>query len=394
MKRIMIFTGKGGVGKTSIAAAHARKASLQGLKTLLVSTDMAHNLSDLLECAIGRETTKVADELYALEVDPTYEMTHDFAAMMQAFEKLMSFQREKEGGSLELLEMFPGIEELFSLLKIQLLFEKEDYDLIVVDCAPTGETLSLLKFPELLSWYMEKLFPIGKVAMKVARPISKTVLNLELPDGKAMNDIERFYCKLGQLQGLLKNPEVCSVRLVTVPEKMVVEETKRNYMYMNLYGFHVDGVYINRILPDNVDNSFFSEWLQIQAHYIQELEDLFGEIPLYRIPWFDIDLNGMESLDRVIESSLTDQDLFKIREIHSGEAYEKTAEGYLLSIYLPCIEKKDLVMHQAGNDLIIKIGNVKRNIRKPDVLRGFVVNSAKFEDNLLKISLVKEDEDE
>ncbi len=394
MKRIIIFTGKGGVGKTSVTAAHARKASMEGLKTLLVSTDMAHNLSDLLECSIGREVTKAADHLYALEVDPTYEMTHDFSAMMQAFEKLMSFQREDGSDSLELLEMFPGIEELFSLLKIQLLFEKGDYDLIVVDCAPTGETLSLLKFPELLSWYMEKLFPIGKVAMKVARPISKTVLNLELPDGKAMNDIERFYCKLGQLQALMKNPEICSVRLVTVPEKMVVEETKRNYMYMNLYGFHVDGVYINRILPENVDNSFFSEWLKIQAHYIEELEGLFGEIPIHRIPWFDIDLNGMESLDRVIESALKEQNLFEIREIRSGEVYEKTAEGYLMSIYLPGIEKTDLVMHQAGNDLILKIGNVKRNIRKPDVLRDFSVGSAKFQDNLLKVSFVKEDADE
>lgn len=391
MKRVIIFTGKGGVGKTSIAAAHARKASQEGKKTLLVSTDMAHNLGDLLECPVGREETLISDNLYALEIDPTYEMHHDFSAMMEAFRKLMSFQQENDEDALELLEMFPGIEELFSLLKINRIHETKDYDLLIVDCAPTGETLSLLKFPELLAWYMEKLFPIGKVAMKIARPISKTLLKLELPNGKAMNDIERLYLKLNHLQVFLKNKEYCSVRLVTIPEKMVVEETKRNYMYMNLYGFHVDGIYINRVLPENIDNSFFSEWLRIQARYLDELEAFFTGVPICRIPWFDIDLNGLDSLDRVNRTALTAEDLFEVRDIPSGERYEKTASGYQLRLHLPGADKDAVVLHQSGNDLIIKIGNVKRSIRNPDVLRGFTVSSAKFRENTITITFSKEE---
>lgn len=390
MKRILIFTGKGGVGKTSIAAAHARKASQEGIKTLIVSTDMAHNLGDLFERAVGREETEIAPNLYGLEIDPTYEMHHDFSAMMDSVQKLLSFQKEADEDTMELLEMFPGIEELFSLLKIKKIFESGRYDLIIVDCAPTGETLALLKFPELVSWYMEKFFPLGKLAMKIARPISKTFMRLELPDGKAMNDIERLYLQLNSLQDLLKDKTISSIRLVTLPEKMVVEETKRNYMYMNLYGFHVDGVYINRVLPAETGNSFFADWLTIQAGYIDELETVFAAVPVCRIPWFEIDLNGLASLDRVSETALTAPDLFAVRAVPSGERYEKDGQDYRLYFELPGTAKEELLVHQIGNDLIVRIGNVKRSIRLPDLLRGYTAGTAGFKENCLTVRFVKE----
>ncbi|MEG0377859.1 MAG: ArsA family ATPase, partial [Eubacterium sp.] len=177
MGRIIIFTGKGGVGKSSVAAAHARQASLSGKKTLIVSTDMAHSLGDLFECELGREALEIAPKLWGLEIDPDYEMNHDFASMMTAFEQMFPMgDNDPEGNSsIEMLSMMPGIEELFSLLKIHAIYQEGLYDLIIVDCAPTGETLSLLKFPELVSWYMERLFPLGKAAMKVMRPVSKAL---------------------------------------------------------------------------------------------------------------------------------------------------------------------------------------------------------------------------
>lgn len=256
MGRIIIFTGKGGVGKTSVAAAHARKASLKGLKTLLVSVDMAHNLEDLFECSIGRVITPLADNLFGLEIDPDYEMKHNFSHLMKAIEKMIPAGSDKQE-DLENMTMLPGIEELFALLRIQQIYEYGEYDVIIVDCAPTGETLALLKFPELFAWYMEKLFPVGKLAMRLLHPVSQKLFKIELPDGKAMNDIERLYLKLLQLQELFKNREVTSVRIVTVPEKMVVEETKRNYMYLSLYNYNVDGVFINRILPAELNQPFF-----------------------------------------------------------------------------------------------------------------------------------------
>lgn len=387
MSRIIIFTGKGGVGKTSIAAAHARKAALMGKKSIIVSVDMAHNLSDLFEMPIGREITKVEQGLYALEVDPDYEMENDFQAVMSAFDKLIPSLTREEGkdGDPGDLSMFPGMEELFSLLKIQALYESGEYDVIIVDCAPTGETLSLLKFPELLSWYIEKLFPIGKVAMKVLRPIGKKMFQIELPDGKAMNDIERLYVKLTELQRLMKDKEKVSIRLVAIPEKMVVEETKRNYMYLNLYNYNVDGLFINRILPKEVDAEFFGEWVRIQASYIQELENTFGCIPISRVKWYDSDINGLQQLDRLVQDVMTEENLFEVRNNRPNEVFEKNSDGYSLTVHIPFAQKEEVKLHETGSDIILRIGNFKRCIPVPDALRNYCVVSAKMKEEQLVI---------
>jgi len=384
MGRILIFTGKGGVGKTSMAAAHARQSALEGMKTLLVSTDMAHNLSDVFSVQLGKEATEVAPGLDALEIDPTYVMEHDFRDFMRAIVNFLSSERfQKE--EMDSLTMFPGVEELFSLLKIQDIYERNAYERIIVDCAPTGETLSLLKFPELLAWYMEKLFPLEKIAVKVLAPISKRVFQLELPDKKAMNDIERLYFKLSQLQKLLKNKEVTSIRLVTIPEKMVVEETKRNYMYMNLYDYLVDGVYINRLLPAEMEQSFFTEWVGIQARYTAELESVFANIPLYRIPWFDTDLNGLEGIDRIVETALTGRDIFAVGNVIKGERYEENEKGYMLFVMVPLAAKEKMQMYVSGTDVIVKIGNFKRNIPIPNTLREYTISGAGLNDGELRI---------
>lgn len=372
--RIIIFTGKGGVGKTSVAAAHARKASLNGLKTLLVSTDMAHNLGDLFEVRLSKEPLSVTDKLDLLELDPIYEMEENYGHIMKAIMNLFPDTGGKKQ-AMEDIVIFPGIEELFCLLKIQDIYESGSYDVIIVDCAPTGETLSLLKMPELMSWYMEKFLPIEKVAIKILRPVTKRLFKLELPNTKAMNDIEKVYYRLCTLQKLLKNRNISSIRLVTIPEKMVVEETKRNYMYMNLYNFNVDGVFINRILPEEADNSFFIEWQEIQKKYINELINVFYEIPIYRIKWYGIDLNGINALDSIIEDSLSDDKLFDIHIKDEDEVYEQIENGYLLRLYLPGTDKDELLVHVSGTDLIIKIGNFKRSIPLPNVVKKLNVRA-------------------
>lgn len=385
MKRILIFTGKGGVGKTSVAAAHALKSSKEGKKTLIVSTDMAHNLGDLFDIPIGKEEVKVADQLYALEIDPYYVMEKDFKNMMNAFGNMIA---SIIPGNTEMDEftMMPGMDELFSLLKIQELYNNSDYERIIVDCAPTGETLSLLKFPELLSWYMDKFFPIGKVAVRILSPVSKVLFKIQLPDRHAMSDIETLYVKLIELQELLKNKEVSSVRLVTMPEKMVVEETKRNYMYMKLYNYNVDGIFINRILPRDIDNPFFEEWITIQKKYIEEIESSFENIPKYYIPWYDTDLLGLDAINRICEDVLNERtDLFEIKSDTEGEKYEQTEKGYSLKLFLPNISKNDVSVNLSGSDVIVKVGNYKRNIPMPNTLRGMDVTSAKFDDSTLVI---------
>lgn len=392
MGRIIIFTGKGGVGKTSLAAAHAMKAAKEGENTLLISTDMAHNLSDLFQIPLGKEVVKITEHLDTLEVNPQYEMKHEFSSMMSAFDAMFQWGSTKTEASQE-FSYIPGMDDLFSLLKIQSFYEKQIYDLIVVDCAPTGETLSLLKFPELLSWYMEKFFPLGKVAMKVMRPISKQFFKLQLPDGKAMNDIERSYLQLMKLQELLKDRSVCGIRLVTIPEKMAVVETKRSYMYLNLYNFNVDGLYINRILPMEVENSFFDQWKKIQSEYIQELCDTFTEIPIYKIRWYDTDFRGLCSLEPVIKE-INHKDILEIKKRMSGETFEKVETGYQMRVQVPFARKEEIQMHQVPGELIIKIGNQKRNIPLPDILRGYTVTGANYlegHQGCLVVSLKKED---
>lgn len=383
--RILIFTGKGGVGKSSVAAAHALKSASQGKNTLLVSTDMAHNLGDIFEVRLGRDIKNIRKNLDLYEIDPQYVMENDFEDIMKYISDLLS---QKDMVGLEDIGMLPGMEELFSLLRISELHKSGEYDRIIVDCAPTGETLSLLKFPELLSWYMEKLFPIGKVGVRVLSPVSKQLFKIEMPNKQAMNDIEKMFMKLLELEELLKNREITGIRIVTTPEKMVVEETKRNYMYMNLYDFNVDGLYINRILPQDIGNDFFDEWLNVQKKYIEEINDTFAALPIYRIPWYEEELKGEDNILRIVRDVLTD-DIFDTRIINDREHFEQTEEGYLLRVNIPGTDKKDINLYQAATDIVIKTGNFKRNIPLPNILREYVVTGAKYEDGILNIRFGK-----
>ena len=386
MNRIYIFTGKGGVGKSSVAAAHAIKSAEEGKKTLLVSTDMAHNLGDIFERKLGKEAENVLPNLDIYEIDPEYVMENDFSSIMSYLGNLLS---DVDDYSLQDMGMMPGMEELFSLLKIADIYNSERYERIIVDCAPTGETLALLKFPELLSWYMEKLFPIGKVAMRMLSPISKSVFKVEMPNKSAMTDMEKMYLKLVELQELLKNRDVTSIRIVTTPEKMVVEETKRNYMYMNLYNFNVDGLYINRILPQDINNDFFNKWIVIQREYITYLKKSFSALSIYEIPWYEEELRGVSNIRRIVEDVLLGKEVFEEKIITERESFKQIEKGYQLEVFLPCVDKSSIDLYQGTTDIVIKIGNFKRNIPLPNILRNYMVTGAKFEEEKLCIIFEK-----
>lgn len=386
MNEIYIFTGKGGVGKSSIAATHAVKSAAEGRRTLLVSTDMAHNLGDLFEQKLGKEAENILPGLDLYEIDPEYVMDNDFSAVMKYLENMFS-QTGQYG--LQDMGMMPGMEELFSMLKIADIYNSERYERIIVDCAPTGETLALLKFPELLSWYMERLFPIGKVGVRMLAPVSKLVFKVEMPNKKAMNDIEKMYLKLIELQELLKNRDITSIRIVTTPEKMVVEETKRNYMYLNLYDFNVDGLYINRILPEEINNKFFDQWIMIQKEYITYLKESFSALPIYEIPWYDEEVRGEQNIRRIADDILAGSEIFERKIITERERFKQTGKGYQLDVLIPCADKSSIDLYQAASDIVIKTGNLKRNIPLPNTLRNYVVTKAKFDEGKLSILFEK-----
>ena len=237
--------------------------------------------------------------------------------------------------------------------------------------------------------YIEKIFPIVKVGLRMLSPISKSVFKVEMPNKSAMSDIEKMYLKLVELQELLKNRAVTSIRIVTTPEKMVVEETKRNYMYMNLYNFNVDGLYINRILPEDINNDFFKQWLAIQREYVACLKETFSVLPIFEIPWYEEELRGVENVRRIVEDVLTDKAVFEEKIVTERECFKQIETGYQLDVFLPCTDKSNIDLYQGNTDIVIKIGNFKRNIPLPNILRNYTVTGAKFEEEVLRIVFEK-----
>ena len=384
MGRIMIFTGKGGVGKTSVAAAHAVQSAKEGKKTLLVSVDMAHNLGDIFQTEVGSKARPVADNLFLQELSPDELMREEFPNANKAIRELLSGSGFA-ANNLDENSLLPGFENLFSLLKIGSIYESGLYDRILIDCAPTGETLSLLKLPELLAWYMEKFFPVGKAMVRVLSPVSKLKYQVSLPSRKAMNEMEALHLKMLELQALLRNTEICSVRLVCIPEKMVVEETKRNFMHLNLYGYQVDGVYINRILPDQADNPFMTRWREIQKTYLEELDRVFTGIPITRIPWYPREVRGGEAISRLCSDVLTAADLFEVRVHTEPEHYEAIEGGYRLLLSLPATSQEGLSVLRYGTDLEIKLHNFSRCIPLPNTLRDAEMTDVRLEDGQLRV---------
>ncbi|MEL3911449.1 ArsA family ATPase [Treponema pedis] len=386
MKKIVIFTGKGGVGKTSLSAAAALTSAAENKKTLLVSTDMAHNLGDIFEMNLYGSVTPVSENLDILELNPPELMRKQFSEIKKnAFALSGSIGFGING--LDNSFIIPGFENLFSLMEIKEIYEKEKYERIIVDCPPTGETLSLLKLPELLAWYMEKFFPVGKAFIRVLAPISKLRYGIKLPDKKALNDIEKMHESLLNLQEFLKNKDICSVRLVCTPEKMAVEETKRSFMYLNLYGYQVSGLFINRILPDDTEIPFMENWKSIQEKYIKELHSVFTDIPVIPIPWYPEEIRGKEAVENICRNELSHYNLFDVKTDIVREEYIKTEDGYILRIAIPYSEECKAEVINNNSDISIKLNNFIRCIPLPGVLYYSTVKGMDYSNGKLDIYL-------
>ena len=401
MTKIRIFTGKGGVGKTSVAAACAWNAAAKGEHVLLASTDAAHSVGDVLDRRIGPDVVRVAERLDAVELDADRIMEGEYGNLVRSVTTMaegMERRRDGDGGQgvdegHDALPSLPGFDGLFSLLKLLDFAESGAWDTIVVDCAPTGETLALLKFPELFGWYVEKWRPLGKVAVRVLSPLSRTVLKVELPDKHAMSDIERLYERLVALQVLLKDPERTSVRIVALPEKMVVEETKRNYLYLNLFGYRVDGLVVNRVLPPEAQEGFFTEWADVQRRCMDELATVFAGVPTARIPWYGTDICGLPGVEQ-LASELPGEDVFAAAPPVEHERYERIDDGWTLELALPLVEKDALELFQAGSDLVVRVGATCRCMPLPNVLAGFDVAAARLDEGVLRVTFAKGDQNE
>lgn len=383
--RIILYTGKGGVGKTSIAAATACKIANEGKKVLVMSTDQAHSLSDSFDIKLGNEPLKIATNLYAMEIDTIIENENIWGNLKGYIEKLMMLKSKETIESDELL-VFPGFEELLSLIKIKEIHDKNEYDVLIVDCAPTGETMSLLKFPDLFKWWMEKIFPIKKKGARIAKPIIEATIKISMPTDDTFDEIEKLYSKLHELHSLMLNKDIVSIRIVTTPEKIVVNEAKRSFSYLHLFDYNVDGIIINKIFPEKSLKGYFEKWETIQKQSIQDIEDSFKDIPIFKLELMDNELRKYEILQRVsneIYKEIRPENvLFKDRIF----TIKKNEDKYILSISMPFVNKDELDLLQNGDEITISIKNERRNFKLPTKLKSKEIENAKYEDGKLNIN--------
>lgn len=383
--RVIVYTGKGGVGKTSVASATAARMAKLGYRTLIMSTDAAHSLSDSLDVPLSSEPVQVADRLWGQEIDSLREAERNWGEIQRWLASVMAWGKVNSVSTDELL-VFPGMEELFSLLRIRQHYQSGQYDALIVDCAPTGETLRMLSFPSALRWWMERIFPMEKKLVKVARPLARMTLHgLELPSDPMMDSMEQLFHNLAEMQQILLDHETTSMRLVLNPEKMVVAEARRSFTYLNLFGFNTDAVVVNRVLPQAAGDSYLFRWLEVQARHNEEIEASFNPLPIFRVPWMESEVVGLPMLEAVAEAAFGDRDPGKILYTGRVEELRADGDGFLLDLAVPFVPKDQIDLSQRGDELTIAVGWYKRKVILPRTLTGRPTVSARLDDGHLLI---------
>lgn len=382
--RIILYTGKGGVGKTSVAALTACKLAAMGKKVLVLSTDQAHSLSDSFDIKLNYMPMLIKENLYAMEIDTIIENEQMWGNLKGYIEKLMVLKSKETIESEELL-VFPGFDELLSLIKIKQIYEENQYDVLIVDCAPTGETMSLLKFPDVFKWWMEKIFPMKKKGAKIAGPLIEKALKIPMPEENTFDDIERLYAQMDELHKLMLDKEHVSIRIVTTAEKIVVKEAKRSFSYMHLFDYNVDAIIVNKLFPQSSLKGYFSAWEQLQNESISDLKISFGKIPIFYLELMEHELRGY---DRLLTASNT---LFKKsnpEEVFFNEkifTIENEGEGYIFRIDMPFVDKSELNLSQNGDEITISIKNERRTFTLPSKLKSKEIHNAKYEGGFLEL---------
>jgi arsenite-transporting ATPase len=383
--RIILFTGKGGVGKTTLAAATSLLSAKKGYKTLVISTDAAHSLSDSFETQLSNSPKEITANLYGQEINALEEIEKKWGAIRNYLTEFLSSQGIDDIEAEE-MSVFPGMEELFSLMEIRNFNNSSEYEVIIVDCAPTGDTLRLLSAPEITNWYLKHIFPIQRTAAKAVRPVANRVLPFPFPEDKIFAEMKKIYTQLAEMKEILSDSQKTSIRLVINPEKMVIKEAQRAFTFFNFFGYTVDLIIVNRLIPDEVKDDYFSHWKTIQENYQQMIRETFAPIPIFSSELFNQEVVGMNFLRKMASNVYGRKDPTQRFFSQKPVTIEKVNGGYVLSMSLPFVKKKDLDLFQKGEELVIKARNFKRNILLPRTLLHYSIKGAKFEKEKLKIS--------
>lgn len=393
--RVLLFSGKGGVGKTTISAATGYRLSQLGYKTIVVSLDPAHSLGDAFDISESQKMKakglpiKINEKLYIQEIDIQEEVDRYWDDVYRFLEILFSTTGLDEVVSEE-LAILPGMEEVTSLLYVNKYYKEGEFDVLLLDLPPTGESLRFVSMPTVLKWYMKKIFNVERNILKVARPVARRLTDVPLPDDSYFQALENFYEKLKGVDEIIINPDVTSVRLVANPEKMVLKESQRAFMYFNLFGANVDAVIVNKVLPPIVGNcEHFSKWVLTQKRHLEEMEALFAPVPVYRVPMLEDEVVGEERLSILADLIYADRDPSHV--FFKEKPYEFLQEGgdYIVKLRAPFLTKEGLSLLKSEGELIIRWGNFKSHIMLPRKLRGYEPSGARIESGHLFVRLVK-----
>lgn len=386
--RVILMTGKGGVGKTSVAAATGLRCAELGYKTLVLSTDPAHSLADSFDMELEHAPRQVRPNLWGAELDALMELEGNWGAVKRYITQVLQ-ARGLEGVEAEELAILPGMDEIFSLVRMKRHYDENEFDVLIIDSAPTGTALRLLSLPEVAGWYMRRFYkPLQAVSAALrplVEPIFRPIAGFSLPNQEVMDAPYEFYQQIEALEKVLTDNAQTSVRLVTNPEKMVIKESLRAHAYLSLYNVATDLVVANRIIPDSVNDPFFQRWKENQQQYRHEIHENFRPLPVKEVPLYSEEMCGIAALERLKETLYADEDPTQVYYKETTLRVIQENNQYSLEVYLPGIPKNKVELSKSGDELNIRIGNHRRNLVLPQALAALQPAGAKMEDDYLKI---------
>ncbi|RMD72581.1 MAG: arsenic-transporting ATPase [Cyanobacteria bacterium J149] len=387
--RVILMTGKGGVGKTSVAAATGLKCAQMGHKTLVLSTDPAHSLADSFDMELGHEPKAIRENLWGAELDALMELEGNWGAVKRYITEVLQ-ARGLDGVQAEELAILPGMDEIFGLVRMKRHYDEGDFDVLIIDSAPTGTALRLLSLPEVSGWYMRRFYKPFQTMSAALRPlfepIFKPIAGFSLPSNEVMDAPYEFYQQIEALEKVLTDNAQTSVRLVTNPEKMVIKESLRAHAYLSLYNVSTDLVIANRIIPEEVEDPFFQKWKANQNIYKKEIYDNFHPLPVKEVPLYSEEMCGLQALERLRDTLYdTDEDPSKVYYQENTIRVVQENNNYSLELYLPGIPKQQIKLNKTGDELNVRIGNHRRNLVLPQALAALNPSGAKMEEDYLKI---------
>jgi arsenite-transporting ATPase len=386
--RVILMTGKGGVGKTSVAAATGLRCAELGHRTLVLSTDPAHSLADSFDLELGHEPKQIRPNLWGAELDALMELEQNWGSVKRYITQVLQ-ARGLEGVQAEELAILPGMDEIFGLVRMKRHYDAGDFDILIIDSAPTGTALRLLSLPEVGGWYMRRFYKplqgMSAALRPLFEPIFRPITGFSLPDKEVMDAPYEFYLQIEALEKVLTDNTQTSVRLVMNPEKMVIKESLRAHAYLSLYNVATDLVIANRIIPDSVTDPFFQRWKENQKIYKQEVYDNFHPLPIKEVPLYSEEMCGMAALERLKEELYTNEDPSQVYYKENTVKVIQEKDNYSLELYLPGIPKEQIQLNKSGDELNVRIGNHRRNLVLPQALAALQPTGAKMEEDYLKI---------